>query len=156
MRKGDAVGIGIVALATALGAVREFLFVNLNYQIDSYAQGRTLSYAHSAFQKVVAGSGLDQLILLKWGLAALFVVLMLAAGIALSRVLFGDHRYRKPIVLGTLAIAVIALAFHGLAAWMPALEGVSIALSHALQYPVPLLFIYAASWTSKSAPVREG
>lgn len=146
MRRRVALSILIIALAVALGALREFLFVNLNYQIDFLAYDRPFSYAHSNFQAAVSGLSSGTLANMKWGLAALFIVLMLIAGIALARVLFGDHRYRHAILVGTAVTALAALLCHGLASRMPALEGVSIALSHAIQYPVPLLFIYAASW----------
>lgn len=136
----------IIALAVVLGALREFLFVNLNYQIDFLRHERPFSYAHSRFQAAVAGISHETLAALKWWLAALFIVLMLIAGITLARVLFGDHRYRLTIIIGTAAIAALALLCHALAVTLPALEGVSIALSHTIQYPVPLLFIHAGSW----------
>ncbi|MEO8590087.1 MAG: hypothetical protein ABI432_11995 [Flavobacteriales bacterium] len=147
MRKRTVLGSVIIIAAVALGAVRDFLFVNLNYQIDAVEHRSPISYAHSLFRAAVAGLDLNALNVMKWGLAMLYILLMLTAGIALSRVLFGDHRYRRPLVIGTAAIALISLALHRLAVWNPALEGVSIALSHAIQYPVPLLFICAASWS---------
>lgn len=146
MSRTNALGLLIVCVAVVLGAWREFLFVNLNYQIDFLQHERPFSYAHSRFQAAVAGMPHETLSALKWGLAGVFILLMLVAGIALARVLFGDHRYRMPITLGMLVIALLALLCHVLSGAVPALEGVSIALSHAIQYPVPLLFIYAGSW----------
>ena len=146
MSQRNVLSVLIIALAVALGALREFLFINLNYHIDFLQHERPYSYAHSSFQAAVSGLSAETLSTLKWCLAGLFIGLMLLAGITLARVLFGDHRYRLPITFGTLVIALLALLCHGLAAGVPAMEGVSIALSHAIQYPVPLLFIYAASW----------
>ena len=138
-------GALIIVLATLAGAFRDYLFVNLNYQIDALANHRRISYAHSDFRAAVAGLDAYTLTIVKWASAALFILAMLGAAILLSRVLFGDQRYRKPIVIATMTIAAVSLACHAMTAWSPAFEGVSIALSHAIQYPVPLLFIYAAS-----------
>ncbi len=145
MSRNRLIGARIIFAATLLGAFRDYLFVNLNYQIDALANHRKVSYAHSDFRAAVAGLDADALTVVKWGSAALFILVMLLAAILLSRVLIGDQRYRRPIVIATLAVAAVSLACHFMSAWSPALEGLSIALSHAIQYPVPLLFIYAAS-----------
>ncbi|MFN6115926.1 MAG: hypothetical protein ACK46C_08605, partial [Flavobacteriales bacterium] len=59
----------ILAIAVALGAVRDFLLVNLNYQIDFVEHHRTVSYAHSLFRGWTEGLGLGALIRLPWALA---------------------------------------------------------------------------------------
>ena len=145
MSRNRLIGALIILLATMVGAFRDFLFVNLNYQIDALANHRRISYAHSDFRAAVAGLDADTLTIMKWASAAGFILLMLGAAVLLSRVLFGDQRYRLPIIIATLTIAAVSLACHVASAWSPAFEGISIALSHAIQYPVPLLFIYAAS-----------
>jgi len=136
---------GILAVAVSLGAVREFLFHNLNYQIDFVRHHREVSYAHSLFRRWTGNMDLDGLILLKWSLALAMVALMLGLCIALARVLFGDHRYRVPLVAGFGATGGLALVLHLLAPMAPPLEGVSIKLLHLLQYPVVLFLVWAAS-----------
>ena len=138
-------GLLLLLVATLLRAAREFLFINLNYMIDLEANHREVSYAHSAFRALVDGWSLSSLIMLKWGLAVLFIALMLALSIAMSRVLFGDHRYRRTIMFGFVAFGGLALLLHAAGANSPAWEGVSVKLLHALQYPVVLLFIWAAA-----------
>lgn len=145
MSRNRLIGALIILLAALVGAFRDYLFVNLNYQIDALVNHRKVSYAHSDFRAAVAGLDADALTIMKWGSAALFILVMLLAAILLSRVLFGDQRYRVPIVIATMTVAAVSLGCHVISAWWPALEGLSIALSHAVQYPVPLLFIYAAS-----------
>jgi len=138
-------GLVLLLVAILLGAAREFLFINLNYVIDFAANHREVSYAHSAFRAVVDGWSLTSLVMLKWCLAIVFIALMLALSITMARVLFGDHWYRRTIMIGFIAIGALALLLHAAAARSPAWEGVSVKLLHALQYPVVLLFIWAAA-----------
>lgn len=145
MSRNRLIGALIILLATLVGAFRDYLFVNLNYQIDALANHRRISYAHSDFRAAVAGLDAHTLTIVKWASAAGFILVMLGAAILLSRLLFGDQRYRFPIIVATITIAAVSLACHFMASWWPAFEGISIALSHAIQYPVPLLFIFAAS-----------
>lgn len=130
----------------ALGALREFLFVNLNYQLDHVERGTEFSYAHSLFQQWTAGWDLGDLTRLKWSLALLFISLMLGLALLLARLLAGDHRYTPGIVLGYLSAGAVALLLHALAPWVPPLEGTSVKVLHMLQYPVVLFFVWAA-WT---------
>lgn len=134
----------IVAAAVALGALREFLFLNLNYQLDAVARQRTISYAHSMFQAWVEGWDLDALLRLKWVLAIAFITLMATASVLLARVLFGDHRHRRNLLLGFALASLLALALHALGAVHPAFPLVALKVLHALQYPVVLLFLWAA------------
>lgn len=134
----------IVAAAVGFGALREFLFLNLNYQLDAVARQRPISYAHSMFQGWVEGWDLDALLRLKWLLAMAFIVLMALAAVLLARVLFGDHRHRTAIVVGFALSSLVALALHALGTLHPAFPLVAIKVLHALQYPVVLLFIWAA------------
>lgn len=137
--------LAILLVAVCLGAVREFLFLNLNYSIDHLANHREFSYAHSAFQRAVEGLSLADLLLLKWALAILFVGLMAGLSVVLARVLFNDHRYRAHILIGFVAIGLLALLLHLASSSFPALEGVSVKLLHLLQYPVILFFIWAGA-----------
>jgi hypothetical protein len=135
----------ILLCAVILGALREFLFLNLNYQIDFVAHDRAFSYAHSAFQEVVGGWSLRALVLLKWIAAMVCIASLLALSVGLSRQLFGDHRYRAILVVGFVAIASLALVLHLLGNTLPAAEAVSVKLLHLLQYPVVLFFLWAAA-----------
>lgn len=151
----------LVLAGVALGALREFLFLNLNYQLDHVARHTAFSYAHSLFQGWVGGLGLRGLLVLKWALACAFIAAMSGLTIALARTCFGSFRHARAILLATIAFAALALALHGLAHWVPALERVSVQLLHMLQYPVPLLFVLAAAlgWgrrTDRGASAPEG
>lgn len=136
-------GILLIALiAIGVGAVREFLFLNLYYQVDFLEHHRPFSYAHSLFQGWTAGLGLPALGVLKWLFSIAFMAIMLALAIALARMLTGDHRYTRTLLLGYIALATMALGLHLIG---PPLAQVGMKLLHALQYPVVLLLIWAAS-----------
>ncbi len=135
----------ILICGILLGAAREFMFLNLNYQIDFLANNRTDNYAHSLFQGWVVGAKLSTLIFLKWGLAFAFAGSMCILSILLLRQLFGDHRYAKVTVIGFILCGVIATIFHFLSLEVPAFEGVSIKLLHLIQYPALLFFVWAGA-----------
>ena len=133
----------ILLVAVLLGSVREFLFVNLNYQIDHLSRGTDVSYAHSAFQSAVHGWTLSSLLWLKWILAALFIAVMLGLTLWFARVISGSHRHARLIVIGFGSLALIALLLSGLSIWIPPMKMVSVKLLHLLQYPVLLFFVWA-------------
>lgn len=135
----------LVLFSIMLGGVREFIFVNLNYEIDHLANHRAFSYAHSAFSAAVKGWDLDGLVRLKWSFSGVFILLHLAVSVALGRVLFGDHRLRKPLLVGTTALCIAALVFFAANALHPAFGALAVKLLHMLQYPVALLFLLIAS-----------
>lgn len=135
----------IVLIAVAIGAVREFLFLNLNYSIDHLANHRPVSYAHSLFNAAVVGYDLHTLLILKWCLALVFISVMLGLSVLMARFLFGDHRYRMAIVLGFLAVGSLALLLNIGAGRHPAMGNISVKLLHLLQYPVILFFLWAAA-----------
>lgn len=138
-------------VSLALGALREFMFLNLNYQIDHVARHTRFSYAHSLFQGWVHDWSLSQLTVLKWTLAVAFIAAMLGLSIVLARMLFHDRRLDRPILVGFAAIGCAALLLHGLAHWLPRAEAVSVKLLHLIQYPVLLVFIWAASLLPRAA-----
>ncbi|MBK7238902.1 MAG: hypothetical protein IPI00_01710 [Flavobacteriales bacterium] len=135
----------ILICGILLGAAREFMFLNLNYQIDFVANNRADNYAHSLFQGWVVGANLSTLIFLKWGLAFAFAGSMCILSILLLHQLFGDHRYAKFTVIGFILCGVIATIFHFLSLKVPAFEGVSIKLLHLIQYPALLFFVWAGA-----------
>ena len=134
--------LALLLVGVLLGAAREFLFLNLNYQIDHKAHGRPFSYAHSLFQAWTAGMDLASLVRLKWVLAMVFIAAMWSLATIMARVMVGDHRYLRLIAALFLSAAGLALVLH--LTGMPALEAVSIKLLHALQYPVVLLVVGVA------------
>lgn len=146
----------IVAIGVAAGALREFAFLNLNYQLDHVRRATPISYAHSMFQGWVHGWDLGALNRLKWALALAFSLLMLGLAAWLARVLAGSHRYLAPLAAGFLAVGLSALALHLLAALHPALERVSVQVSHIIQYPVPLIFLMAAALLARSNAPDDG
>ncbi|MFZ1692156.1 MAG: hypothetical protein WAT74_03075 [Flavobacteriales bacterium] len=135
----------IVAIGAALGALREFIFVNLNFHLDYLLNQRDRNYAHSVFRKWAGALDADQASALKWALALLFVATMALLTALLCRVRFGDHRYRKAVIVAFAGLGACALLCHLLGAWLPHARPVSVAMLHALQYPVPLLLVWAMS-----------
>ncbi|MBK9418546.1 MAG: hypothetical protein IPO05_12550 [Flavobacteriales bacterium] len=142
MRSHRTLLVFLIPVSLLLGAAREFLFLNLNYQIDHLARRSAFSYAHSVFQRWTGGMDLDALLRWKWGLAVAFIAAMWTLAILTARVLVGDHRYLRVITLLFLAVAGLALMLHLTA--VPALEAVSVKLLHALQYPVVLVVLWVA------------
>lgn len=151
MKRGLGIAL-ILAVAVILGAVREFFFVNLNYAIDHLENHRSYSYAHSAFTAAVQGLSLQRLVLLKWAAAAVFIAAMLTLSIAMARVLWGDHRYRWILLVGTIAVSALALLLQLAGHLLPAFALVSVKLLHLLQYPGMLLFLWVAAMLRKSQP----
>lgn len=145
----------ILLAAVSLGALREFLFLNLNYQLDAVANNRPISYAHSMFQSWVQDWELPALLRLKWALALLFVCVMALAAVLLARVLWGDQRYRRLILLAFGAVAAIALLLHWLAGLHPAFGAIGVKLLHSLQYPVLLFFVWAAAILQRNIPAAQ-
>ncbi len=135
----------ILVVAIVLGALRDWLFTNLNYQIDFLQNNRAFSYAHSRFQAFASAMDLGTLWTLKWALSSLYILVMLTLGIALSRMLFGDHRYALALVVGFGVVGVLALLFHGISSGADAWYNISVKLLHALQYPVVLIFIWGGA-----------
>lgn len=135
----------ILVIAVLLGAFRDWLFTNLNYQIDFLENHRNYSYAHSRFQHFAAGMDLRTLVTLKWIWAGAYVLIMLVLGIVLSQILFGDHRYAMWLVAGYVIIGLLSLVFHGISSGADGWYNISVKLLHALQYPVILIFIWGAS-----------
>ena len=131
----------VLGVGLALGALREFLFINLNYQLDFVRHGRAVSYAHSLFRRWVAGWELTELTVLKWVLAGGYVAVMGALCVALAHLLWGDHRYRRLLVLGYATLAMVALGLQALSTLMVGAGDVAVQLLHALQYPLVLFLL---------------
>lgn len=134
----------LLLLGVALGSLREFLFINLNYEIDRVAHHREVAYAHSRFRAWVEGWDLDGLVRLKWGTSLAFILVMLLLCVALMRLLQGSFRAAPLLVLGFLAVGAAALGLHLLSGASAAFEVVAVKLLHMLQYPVVLFFLWAA------------
>jgi hypothetical protein len=135
-----------LALATAVGAAREFLFVNLNYQIDFLAQARDRNYAHSQFRRWVGEMSLNEAVLAKWLLAAAFMAIILLLTLAMARIRFGDHRYDRRILITFVVLGSLAIFGHLVAPVFAPMRPISIAILHGLQYPVPVLLAWVVSW----------
>lgn len=142
--------LALLAASVALGGLREFLFVNLNYQLDFLEHSRAQSYAHSAFQRWAAGLDAGDLRQAKWLLALAFVAITLLLTVAMARIRLGDSRLNRPIILAFAALGASALALHLLSGQAAFLSLISVQLLHALQYPVPLLLVWALTWKQGS------
>src|SRR5690606_13036904 len=112
---------------------------------DFLAHERSVSYAHSKFRAVVQGMDLTDLLLAKWMLSIGFAAVMLVLAIVLARLLFGDGRYDRLLVIGYVLIGTGALVAHLLAGEHGGFRAIAVKLLHALQYPVVLLFIWAGA-----------
>ena len=134
----------ILAGSIALGAIREFLFLNLNYQIDHVERGTPYSYAHSLFQGWTKDLDLEALVLLKWSLSLAFIATLAAAAVGTARLLYPEKRYGVPILIGTVTMAFLAFGLHLGGSWLPPLGSVGVKVLHALQYPVVLLLLWVA------------
>jgi hypothetical protein len=137
--------MALVACAVGLGAFREFLFINLNYQLDHVARHTPFSYAHSMFQVWTNGASLQALIVLKWALSLTFIGLNWGLCLLMLSVLFGGFRYWMAVSIGIISIGLLALVFHLLGSYFVGFEDISVRLLHAIQYPVLLIIIWAAS-----------
>ena len=135
----------ILLVAVLLGSLREFLFLNLNYEIDRLANHRLVAYAHSRFRAWVEGWDLQELIVLKWAISFAFIGVTLALCILLARALQGSWRAARPLALGYVGIATLSFLLHRMAVRVPELETVAVKLLHMLQYPVILFFVWAAT-----------
>lgn len=133
----------LLGLGIGLGGLREFIFINLNYEVSHAAGQNPWSYAHSAVQGLLEGWSLAALLRLKWALAAAFVLAMGTLTFALGRLLFGQ-RLDRTIVVGYVAIATLALLLHLLSSWLPFTASAGVKLLHLLQYPMPLLVLVVA------------
>ena len=133
----------VLVAGVALGALREFVFINLNYQLDHLARSTRWSYAHSAFQQLVGGMGLPALMRLKWALAALFIAVNAGLVVLLSRMLSGTGGRTRTILIAYLALGILAFLLEQASRTLPPLGRIAVQLLHLLQYPVPIVLLLA-------------
>ena len=134
----------LLLLGVVLGSLREFLFINLNYEIDRVRYHRPIAYAHSRFRAWTEGWDLGALLTFKWVLSFAYMAAMLGLAILLMRLLQGHFRAARHLALAYAALGLLALGFHALSGSVPPLEAVGVKLLHLLQYPVLLFFLWAA------------
>lgn len=155
MRRLPAV-LAILTVAVVLGSLRDFLFINLNYQLDHLQRATPYSYAHSAFRAAVQGWGPRALLALKWGLGLGFTLSTWALCQALLGVFGVRAHLGRPVTIGFLAIAALALAARALARTWPVWEPLSVDLLHAIQYPVVLLLLLVVLAWNRMRPPGKG
>jgi hypothetical protein len=132
----------LLIAAIALGSLREFLFVNVNYQIDHVARATPFSYAHSAFQAWVSGWGTHALVTLKWSMAVSFILLMWTLCLLLLRAYAAPRRLSVLVSGLFVLVPTTALLLHLLAYRAPLAEEASVNLLHAVQNPIVLVFLW--------------
>jgi hypothetical protein len=135
----------LLLIGIALGGLREFLFVNLNYQLDHLQRGTPYSYAHSAFQQWSAGCTATELAAIKWGLSAGFVLVNLTLTMVMGRVRFGARWPWRMAAALFLAVAGMAGALFALSKAHPWLYPAAVQLAHAVQYPLPMALLWLLS-----------
>jgi hypothetical protein len=133
----------LLGLAIALGSLREFVFINLNYELSAVGGQTPWSYAHSAVQRALEGWSMPALLRLKWALALTFVAAMGTLTFVAGRILYG-RRLDRVIGLGYGLIALLALLLHGAAHWLPFTASAGVKLLHLLQYPMPIAMLVVA------------
>jgi hypothetical protein len=136
--------ITILIVAIGLGAAREYLFINLNYQIDHVGRATEFSYADSDFKAWTSGWSIRQLEMLKWAMALGYIVVMTLLAIGMARFQYGTTRYASTIALSVVLVSCLALALHLFSGWLPPLADVGVKLLHMLQYPVVLVVLLAS------------
>ena len=94
--------IGIVLL----GFFREYLFININWIYLTLVNGR-MNQALDEFHFLLSWSP-SELILLKWGLTALFTVWFFALTWWIIKLVFNEKNYTKSV--GYLYLAIIGIA----------------------------------------------
>lgn len=146
----------ILGIAVVLGSLRDFLLINLNYQLDHVQRATPYSYAHSGFQAAVNGWGLKALVALKWGLAIGFVAATWSLCQGLLAVFGMRAQVGRLLTIGFGGIAVLALLAHALARVWPRLEPVSVDLLHAIQYPVIVLLLLVVLWLHQARQAVQG
>lgn len=138
--------IGAVLLvAVVLAERREFLFINLNYQIDHVSRGTPRSFAHSTFRSFVEGWSLGALENSKWALSLLYIAVNAWLAIAMARLLHGHGRYTLPILVIVGSVCLAAFGFHALGTRVPGGAEIGVKLLHMVQYPVMLLVLLASA-----------
>lgn len=150
MNRRSGLSIVLLTVSIAVGALREFLFVNLNYQLDFLSNRREQSYAHSSFQRWAQRFDVADLAAAKWLLAFGFIAITLALTLALARIRLGSGRLNKAIIIAFLIIGGLALVFHLASGTVVFLYPISVQLLHALQYPVLLIVVWAITWRKGS------
>lgn len=133
----------LLVAGVVLGALREFVFINLNYQLDHVQRGTRWSYAHSAFQRAVAGMELPGLVRLKWVLAAAFIAVNCLLVVLLARCLAGHWGRSRIIVVIYVALGLLAFGLSRLGGSVPGMDRIALQLLHLVQYPVPMLLLLA-------------
>jgi hypothetical protein len=146
---------GIALAGIGMGGVREFLFINLNYQLDHLLRHTRFSYAHSLFIRWSAGLDASDLLRLKWGLVAVFMAYFAVSCVLLARVASRTWAHTRGILAGFVGFAALALLLHAGARWAPGLWPVAVQVSHMLQYPVCLLFVFFAVHLGHRAGPQE-
>lgn len=138
--------IGAVLLvAVVLAERREFLFINLNYQIDHVSRGTPHSYAHSAFRSFVEGWSLGALTTFKWILSSLYIIVNALLAVLLAWLLHDHGRYTRPIIVIVVSVCLAAVGFHALGTRVPGGADIGVKLLHMVQYPVVLLALLASA-----------
>ena len=145
-RKRVFVLIALVVIGVSLGALREFIFINLNYWIDHVLRNTNFIYAHSFFD-FLEGSSLGYLKTLKWIAAIVFILLMFFYSIACIEVFFNDRSLRVWVLMTFLGATIVSAAFlglHSILAPETAMLSIAVKAFHSMQYPFFVLILIPA------------
>lgn len=133
-----------VAWVVFLGFLREYLFVNINYNIEFLSGNRVYNYADSAFQ-FMSEYSISTLYTLKWVGTLLFFLLYWLSGILFIKILYNQKKFMLIYTIIYLAIFTFAgLAYAGGLIFSEPGEGYSLArkIMGWGQSPIPLMFLW--------------
>lgn len=133
----------LVGAMVALGFVRDFIFVNLNYQLSFVYYEKERSFTHSFFD-FLNNYSYSQLYYSKWWLTGIFALLNILLCLVLVYLLFKSKRKVK--VAGLILSGLVVLAFIGYAAgYLTGSTDTAYRFARtimgALQSPLPALFL---------------
>lgn len=146
----------LAAIGIGLGALREFIFINLNYWIAYVAGTAENLYAHSFFN-FLHGISQQALNSTKWVLAFVFVIMMLVFNIAFFKAWFNDHRARNLVFIIYTGLLSIGAIFYCVSTLFPAQNAfivVAVKALHFLQYPMLPLILLPAFRAFNSSRLR--
>lgn len=102
----------LVTALVLLGALRDFIFVNINFQLDFLWRDLAASKTHSMFE-FLNNFSYWEIYYAKFGLTGLFSLIYLVATLLVIRLMFTVKKYRKYTIYLFGGIFLISLLLFG-------------------------------------------
>jgi len=147
--------ITIISIFIFLGYIRDFIFVNINFQLTHLNKNTEYSYLHSFFYNFgIQNLTMNQLFSLKWGLTFLWVFLNASLSFAATKIYYPTQKIIGIIVLSIFATCCFLASIIFSIGYFSGSNGnyypIVRALIGAAQSPIPLLIILPAIKLNKS------